>query len=168
MPDYDDPAVEEAWCEEQRARVAAYLQREGMDHGRIAEWPDLHVAPFVSVWAVESKARPEWVGWWVICGDLPTDYISSADIKCPQDAVRALAEQWLELAGYMERGEPHPDTRLGRPEDWPTLAPLLRGRAELLLSWEGSDSTSGGRGKRHPVAEVCPEVKEGDRPTNGW
>lgn len=142
MPHYDDAAVEGQWCLAQRARVEAYLQREGVDHGRIGQWPALHVAPFVSVWAIESKARPEWVGWWVICGDLPTDHTSSADIKCPQDAVRAIAKEWLELAGYMERGELHPDSRLGRPEDWPTLAPLLRRRAELLLSWEGSDSTS--------------------------
>ena len=142
MPDWDDPAVEEEWCAERRAEVEAYLQREGIDHGRIGEWPAWHVAPYVSAWAIESKARPEWVGWWVICGDLPTDHISSAGARCPRDAVRAIAKEWLELAGYMERGELHRDSRLGRPEDWPSLAPMLRSRAELLLAWEGSDSNS--------------------------
>jgi hypothetical protein len=140
MPDYDDPAVEEAWCEDQRSHVEAYLRGQAVDHGRIGDWPAWHVAPYVSVWAVESKARPEWVGWWVICGDLPTDYVSSAGIGCPRDAVRAIAKEWLELVGHMDRGELHPDRRLGRPEDWPSLAPLLRSRGEMLLAWAGNDA----------------------------
>jgi len=140
MPDHDDPAAEEARCEEQRSHVEASLKDQDAGHGRIGEWPAWHVAPYVSVWAVESKARPEWVGWWVICGDLPTDYISSAGIRCPRDAVRAIAKEWLELAGYMERGEPHGDSRLGRPEDWPSLAPLLRRRAELLITYAKTDA----------------------------
>ena len=28
LPNYDDPALEEQWCNERRAEVAAYLQRE--------------------------------------------------------------------------------------------------------------------------------------------
>jgi hypothetical protein len=139
MPDYDDPAVEEEWCQERRSEVEAYLRGQGVDHGRIGEWPAWHVAPYVSVWAIESKARPDWVGWWVICGDLPTDCISSAGAKCPREAVRAIAEEWLELAGYMERGELHPDSRLSRREDWPTLGPLLQRRAEMLLKYADLD-----------------------------
>ena len=53
MPDYEDPAFEEQWCEARRAEVAAYLEREGVVHGRmhgrIGEWPAWHVAPYVSV-----------------------------------------------------------------------------------------------------------------------
>jgi hypothetical protein len=36
-PNYDDPAVEEAWCNVRRAEVAAYLEREGVIHGRIGD-----------------------------------------------------------------------------------------------------------------------------------
>ena len=94
MPDYDDPPVEEQWCEDRRAQVAAYLQREGVEHGQIGEWPAWHVAPYVSIWAIESKKRPDRVGWWVICGDLPTDYVSAAKIKHPRD--------WGELAPLVD------------------------------------------------------------------
>jgi hypothetical protein len=59
---YDDPAVEERWCESRRVEVVDYLRREGVGHRRVGEWPAWHVAPYVSVWAVESRTRPGWVG----------------------------------------------------------------------------------------------------------
>jgi Domain of unknown function (DUF4826) len=83
-PDYDEPAVEERWCREQRANVARYLRSQKVRHGRIGDWPAWHVAPYVSVWAIESVVQPEWIGWWVISGDLPTDYVSSRDVSPPQ------------------------------------------------------------------------------------
>lgn len=70
--DYDDPAVDEAWCADQRQVVADYLSSQNVTHGRIGEWPAWHVAPYVSMWAIESLSRPNDIGWWVICGDLPT------------------------------------------------------------------------------------------------
>ena len=81
--DYDNPEAEERWCEEQRALIADYLRSQGIQHGQIAEWPAWHVAPYVAIWAVESIARPEWIGWWVVTGDLPTDYISAAVCQPP-------------------------------------------------------------------------------------
>src|SRR6267143_18187 len=70
--------AEEKWCAACRRRVRKYLAGESVRHGRIGSWPAWHVAPYVSVWAVESQARPGWVGWWVISGDVPTDYESAA------------------------------------------------------------------------------------------
>jgi len=69
-PDFDDPAVEKRWCAERRAAVADYLKKQGVDHGEIGEWPAWHFAPYVSIWAIESKKRPSRLGWWVICGML--------------------------------------------------------------------------------------------------
>jgi hypothetical protein len=138
--DDDDPAVEQQWCEERRAQVIAYLRGEGVEHGRVGEWPAWHVTPYVSVWAIESKKRPGWVGWWVICGDLPTDYVSAHTIKHPREAIRSIAETWREQARLMAAGETHPDICLGRPEDRAALAPLLATRASVLLEWANDDS----------------------------
>jgi hypothetical protein len=140
LPDYNDPAVEEQWCAERRAEVTAYLQRERVDHGRVGEWPAWHVAPYVSIWAIESKQRPGWVGWWAICCDLPTDYVSAETIKEPRDAVRSIAEEWREQARLMATGKSHPDISIGRPEDRASLAPLLAARASKLLEWADDDS----------------------------
>lgn len=138
--DYDDPMVEEQWCQERRAQVEDYLLHEGVEHGRIGEWPAWHLAPYVSVWAVESKARPEWVGWWVICGDLPTDYVSAAKIKHPREAIRCFAERWRELARVMASGDRAPDIQIGPPEDGPSLSALLNSRASTLLVWVDDDA----------------------------
>ena len=140
MPDYDDPAVEEQWCEARRAQVAAYLQREGVVHGRVGEWPAWHGAPYVSVWAIESKKHPDSVGWWVVCGDLPTDYVSAAEIKHHREAGRSIAKEWREQARLMRRQERPDAIRIGRPEDWASLAPLLEARATLLLEFANDDS----------------------------
>jgi hypothetical protein len=73
--------AEEKWCAECRRQVRRYLAGESVQHGRIGSWPAWHVAPYVSVWAIESRARPGCVGWWAICGDVPTDYESAARIS---------------------------------------------------------------------------------------
>src|SRR2546422_9252206 len=131
---------EERWCEERRAQVAEYLRREGVTHGRIGEWPAWHVTPYVSVWVIESVVAPDSVGWWVICGDGPTDHISVGQGRHPRDALRAFAAQWGELASYMLRGEPHPTFEIGSPKTWPELGPLLKNRADLLKSCADDDS----------------------------
>lgn len=139
MPDYDDPAVEEKWCADQRTQVAAYLAKEKVVHGEIREWPAWHIAPIVSVWAIESKKSPGWVGWWVISGDLPCDYVSADEIKHPRDAVRAIAESWLEQSELMARGETGANVSIGPPEEWSSLAPMLSGRASSLLEMVNDD-----------------------------
>lgn len=139
-PDYNDPAEEEKWCDDRRAEVVAYLRNENVEHGRIAEWPAWHVAPYVSIWAVESAHRPESIGWWVICGDVPSHYVSAKDVETPRKAMHVFAEKWLEVAAYMERGEHHPTTRIGPPQSWPELAPLLKSRAQLLSRWVEDDT----------------------------
>ena len=54
-----DPEVEERWCGEQRSRVADYLRSQGVDYGRIGQWPAWHLAPYVSIWAIESRVWAE-------------------------------------------------------------------------------------------------------------
>jgi hypothetical protein len=142
-PDYDDPAVEEQWCEEQRATVSSYLRLQKVKHGRVAEWPAWHVAPYASIWAIESLARPELIGWWVICGDLPTDYISSADVKPPQHprkAMQVFARSWLELAAAWKDGCQVKNTRIADSSSHEELGPLLESRAQLLMEWAEDDS----------------------------
>jgi len=131
--------AEEKWCAACRRRVRQHLAGESVRHGRIGSWPAWHVAPYVSVWAVESQARPGWVGWWVISGDVPTDYESAARIKHPRTALRAFAKRWLAAANCMRRGRAHPTFQIGVRSDWRTLEPLLRARAKLLVGCANDD-----------------------------
>jgi len=132
--DFDDltEAEEDAWCAERREEVADYLQRENLRHGEIGDWPAWHIAPYVSVWAVESLVAPGSVGWWAICGDLPCDYCSSSGgCDNPRRALRRIGETWLEA---LEATPPGAQTigETGLPAD---MTDLFRSRAELLLEW---------------------------------
>ena len=125
--------AEERWCAERRREVKAYLKRERVEHGRVGSWPAWHVVPYLSLWAIESRVRPGWVGWWAICGDIPTDYLSSRRAKHPRTALRAFGKRWLAIARSMERGRARRSVQIGTPSDWPALVPLLRTRARLLV-----------------------------------
>jgi hypothetical protein len=139
-PNYDDPKVEKRWVNSRRKDVELYLTSQRVKRGRIGSWPAWHVAPYVSVWAIESATRPEWVGWWVICGDLPTDYVSAKTIKHPREAVRAFAKRWLSFAADLKKGQITTNIHVEAPEEAKELAPLLNSRAKILAKWASDES----------------------------
>ena len=138
--DWDDEANIERWCAEQRENAARYMSEQPVEFGALGEWPAWHVAPYVSVWAVESVKAPGKVGWWVISGDLPTDYTSGARTPDPRSAVAAFATLWESAAARMERGEQLDTFTVGNPENALELAPLLKSRAKILSEWARDDS----------------------------
>ena len=138
----DDPttADEEAWCASQRFQVLEYLEQERLAHGELGEWPAWHVWPHVAVWAVESAHRPGWVGWWVVSGDLPTDYTSCGPERHPREGVRDIAQRWQQAASLWKEGKRAHGFSIGSPDNEASLAPLLAARADLLLSFVADDS----------------------------
>jgi hypothetical protein len=141
--DYDDPQADGTWCDQQRLQVTEYLRSQGLEHGRIGDRPAWHVAPYVSIWAIESLVQPEWIGWWAISGDLPTDYISAADIEPPQHprkALRAIAERWFSIVGAWGEGREYEGYLIAGGRQNRELAPLLNTRAKMLIRWTDDDS----------------------------
>ena len=123
-------ADEEIWCDERRTQVEAYLSHQGLAHGEIGDWPAWHVAPYVSIWAIESISAPGWVGWWVICGDLPTDYCSADDCRHPRLALKKIADSWSTALENFKLS----DATIGTTALPASLAPLLRTRTDLLAA----------------------------------
>jgi hypothetical protein len=131
---------EEVWLFDRRDELLGYLAREGLEHGAIAPEPYWYVAPYVSVWGIGSLKTPGRVGWWAVCGDHPTDYVSSDGLHGPREVLRAIGERWLEVSSFMLEGRAHPTVTIGRPEDWPSLGGLLNSRAKTFLEWANDDS----------------------------
>jgi len=127
-------AEEEAWVLDRHRQVAEYLASLGHPHGQIGEWPAWHLAPYVSIWAVESLKAPGSVGWWAICGDLPTDYCSVEEPRHPRTAMRTFAATWRAAAS-----DKRPDGTLGSTGLPASLAPLLLSRADLLTTLADDD-----------------------------
>jgi hypothetical protein len=139
-PDYEDPATDERWCATARAEVVDYLAREGLRHGEVGARPAWHFAPVVSVWAVESLRRPGSVGWWVVQGDLPTDYVSAGTIRHPREALGALAREWQEYVAAVRAGRPPKDRSIGTGMPQEEMLSLLEPRARLLSAWAADDA----------------------------
>lgn len=142
MPDYDDPEIEEQWCNEQREVVTAYLLKEKVPFNDIGEWPAFHLAPYLSLWAVESREVLGSIGWWALCGDIPLDHISAADIELPQHprkALRVFSKNWREIVRAWDEGKAPANVRLGSVGDREVLGPLLTTRAKFLLELADDD-----------------------------
>jgi len=137
--EYDDPELEAEWLTEQRATVERYLQGEGVQHRGVAHESDWFIAPYVSVWRVESMNTPGAIGWWAISGDVPTDYLSGHEATSARTALAAFAERWSEVSAYLLRGEDHPTVRIGRPTDRRELGDLLSRRARVIGDWSLDD-----------------------------
>jgi hypothetical protein len=132
--------AERAFLQDARKRVVEYLARERVPHGGVAEDPEWFVHPAASVWAVGSGRVPGAVGWFAIAGDLPTDYVSTAEIADAREAVRTFAHRWASLARNMRDRVPDPDLSVGSPKDWPETSELLLRRARMLADLAADDA----------------------------
>ena len=137
--DYDDPKLEAEWLAKQRETISRHLQDEGVRHGDVAPDPDWFIAPYVSIWIVESGTRPGAIGWWAISGDLPTDYLSGGDAPDARAAMAAFARRWHEVSAYLLRGERHPTVTIGPPGRKHEFGDLLSRRAGILEDWANDD-----------------------------
>ena len=137
---YDNPKAEASWLGKQRDQSVAYIEKQGIERRGVSEEPEWFVAPYVSLWTVEFGENPGAIGWWVISGDLPTDYISSNDATDPRSALAAFAARWEEVSTYMLRGEDHPTIRIGNLENRKELGDLLLRRSRMLKEWVSDDS----------------------------
>ena len=137
-PQTDD---DETWCAALALEVAVCIERLAPDHGRIGERPAWYARPYASVWAVESAHRPEWIGWWVIAGDLPTDALPAHDLATPRDALCAFGKRWGLHGEALDRGEVPPAWAHVLDDALPKLAATLRRRGAALQLWADEASS---------------------------
>jgi hypothetical protein len=137
-PDWEDPKIEAAWFAEQRALAEQYLRGQQALFGSIEPEPAWFVAPYVAFWRALGGRTGEPV-YWVITGDLPTDFLPSDAAPTPRAAAGAFAERWRTVASYLRQGKEHPTIHVGAPQDRAGLAPLLRRRADTLHRWAANE-----------------------------
>jgi hypothetical protein len=137
--DYDDPKLEAEWLVKQREVISRYLQSQGVLHGGVAPDPGWFVAPYVSIWAIQSLKQPSEVGWWAISGDLPTDHLSGDDATDARIAMTAFVRRWREASTYLLRGQQHPNVTYGPPGRELESGDLLSRRAAMLEDWANDD-----------------------------
>ena len=137
--EFEDPAREREWIREQRAVVLEYLIREEVEHAGVPEDPAWFIASVIAIWRVGSRKREGAVGWWAISGDVPTDYVSSSEVRSPRAALRVFGTRWAKASKQMARGEEPDEFRIGRPEQNRDLAPMLASRAKMMTEMAADD-----------------------------
>ena len=135
----EHPEREAEWNREQRANVLEYLAGAGVAQADVPREPTWSASPHLAIWPVRSSVQPHATGWWVISGDVPTDYVSSSEIPNERAAMRVFARRWMKASRRMARGEKPEDFQIGRPNEWKSLAPMLASRAKLLAEWAADD-----------------------------
>jgi hypothetical protein len=130
----EDPG-DAAWVAAQREVVITYLAHQHVEHGGVSYKPRWFLSPYVTVWAIRSRANPDQVGWWAISGDLPTDYMTCGQEHDTGDVLIAFSKQWKAAAERMAVGKQMDDYIIGDPAQAKNLAPLLATRAELLFDF---------------------------------
>ncbi len=137
--EWDDPEVQDQWCADARGHGEAYLRDEQVEYGRIADEPTWFVAPYVALWAVESKPRPGTIGAWVISGDVPMDLASAEEHEHPRAAMHAIADRWLAYAADVREGRSNDAIEIEGIADESELVSMLVSRAETLHEWAADD-----------------------------
>ncbi|HEY0799258.1 MAG TPA: DUF4826 family protein, partial [Steroidobacteraceae bacterium] len=85
-------------------------------------------------------STPGHIGWWVICGDCPTDYVSCSGDRTPRSAVREISQRWADAGATLKRGEAPKGFAAGDSEDAQKHQPLLAARAAMLTEWVNDPS----------------------------
>jgi hypothetical protein len=127
-------ADDEAWIATQRDVAEHYLESQRLQHGGVAPEPAWHISPYLAIWPVGSLAAPGAVGWWVITGDVPTDYCSFEDGSHPRAVASHFAQSWREAVR-----DPHEDGTLGVTGLPIELRDLLSSRAKILAEFVQDD-----------------------------
>lgn len=136
---YDDPEVLAMWVAECRERLARELGEEGLRLCTIGEEPVSYAPGLACAWGVESALSTGEVDWWVINGDVPTNYLPVSEAPGPRTFLRVIGQCWRATSGVLERGDQPAELAPIPPEDRARLGALLRRRSDILEEWAADD-----------------------------
>lgn len=130
-----NPAQEQVWLAEVEEQFIEYLLMHNLDVrplDRMAEWS---FPPKVALWSVQLSPQAQ---VWIICGDVPTDFIVIQGTASPRDVMIQICDRWDEVSASLKSGRQHPTIRIGEgdsPAQLEELGTLLDLRAKLLRNW---------------------------------
>ena len=137
---YADPAVLEAWWTQCREKLGKQLAADGIIHGSFGSEPLSYCPGVACVCSVDLPNQPGTVGWWAICGDMPTAYVSAALIPDPRAFLQAISRRCQDAIDAIERGNPPIELAGSNPNNWPMIISLLRYQADILTGWAKDDA----------------------------
>ena len=111
-----------AWVREQFQKANKHLAENGVLFDSVVTEESRYIAPYVAVWKIKASDGKY---FWVISGDLPTDFMPIENEKTARAAIRHFSLVWQLKAENINRNE-------GANETEKEFAQLLISRAEGL------------------------------------
>lgn len=113
------------WVREQFQKANKFLAEKGIIPSKVLEQDSRYLAPYLAIWKLESK-QPQKKTYWVMSGDLPTDYVDVSVAETAREAVRHFSMMWqLKAENLIKSGATKDATQA-------KFAQLLVARAESL------------------------------------
>ncbi|MEC4725404.1 DUF4826 family protein [Shewanella sp. D64] len=135
-----DPEQQEAlrqqWIKEHFQKANRFLAEKGVIPSKVIADESRYLAPYVAVWKMESK-QPTKQTFWVMSGDLPSDYVDVKVAGTAREALRHFSMMWQMQAENLFKSGATKDPTQAK------FAQLLVSRAESLYQIQGDDKLWG-------------------------
>lgn len=90
------------WVREQFQKANEYMASKGIVPDNVAVAESRYLPPYLAIWKLNTRDKQT---YWVISGDLPTDYIQYSAATDAREAVRTFSLQWqLKAQKIIESG----------------------------------------------------------------
>lgn len=119
----------EAWIKEQFQRANKHLAENGVLFDTIIADESKYLIPYLSVWKIKSTENKR---YWVISGDLPSDFMMADHAKNAREAIRHFSMSWQMKAENIRRTMPNDETQM-------RFAALLENKAMNLFNVHDSE-----------------------------
>ncbi|AQS35739.1 hypothetical protein Sps_00541 [Shewanella psychrophila] len=117
--------LRQEWIREHFQKANHFLAEKGVIPSKVIADESRYLAPYVAVWKMESK-QPKKQTFWVMSGDLPSDYVDVKVAATARDALRHFSMMWqLKAENLQKSGATNEPTQA-------KFAQLLVSRAESL------------------------------------
>ena len=136
----DDATKAAAWTRETFDSAVNMIMDIGVVAGEMAEARAAWAVPYKAVIGQVREAKAETAFTWLICGDLPTDHVSSTVAATARDAARHFALKWQMNAARFEDPATRKALRLDEAIDWEAHCRALIVNAEELYAIAEDDS----------------------------
>ena len=116
------------WVREQFQKANKFLAENGVLFDSVITEESRYLMPYLAVWKIRAMDSKR---YWVISGDLPSDYTSVDNAKDAKDVLRHFAMHWQLKAENLINAEGADDTQKA-------FGALLINRAESLFAMQNA------------------------------
>ena len=118
-----------SWVREQFQKANKHLAENGILFDSVVTEESRYLAPYVAMWKIKSTDNQY---FWVITGDLPTDFMSYENEKTARAAIKHFSLMWQMKAENIRRNE-------NASDEEKALADMFVSRAEGLHRIQAQD-----------------------------